>query len=67
MHQQSRRRRIQEPLLCPGVDAIPIHAFVLVVDGPRQQQVRMSLQEADGYVCIARDRVMQGVQAVTWE
>lgn len=36
MHQQPWCRRINVPLLRPIVDAIPIHALVLVVDRRRQ-------------------------------
>ena len=66
MHQQRRCRCIHVPLLRPRIDAIPVHALVLVVDRRRQEYIRMPFHHADSHVSVARDRVVQCVQAVTW-
>ena len=66
MHQQPRCRRIHIPFLRPLIDAVPVHALVLVVDRRRQEGIWMPFQHADSHVRVARERVVQYVQAVTW-
>ena len=66
MHQQPRCRRIHIPFLRPLVDAVPVHALVRVVDRRRQERIWMPFQHTDSHVRVARERVVQYVQAVTW-
>lgn len=53
MHQQPWCRRIHVPLLRPLVDAIPVHALVLVVDWRRQVRVWMPPHNTDSHVRVA--------------